>query len=348
MQSIALKDSFAKFSNEVKSRSKPKHGNSTTSREIFEETPGVCVLSPIIEENSGDNSEDSPNCVNNSQECFQVTDKDKSDGEDRHGILQPPVDQLNHLSISTFPTSYLKESLVWFFKKGALTRTCYSYTQLHYLILKMIKMSDTEKNDNGYNKANTCCPSLFIIAYYTLEKYRHRFDVEGKVDSLGEIKSPHRQRKLAVAVNKDQGDTRFQELYASIIEDILAVNSDLILTSHPLLAETSQAECQGFVTSALVPGTCENIELYRFLVEVFTWHGSHKGGEVAFSDFSAMIDEVMSIPNKLSVLHSYKDLLRLKVHRQQMFKAYKSKDKEKICLGEWIKFAFEEVYKKMT
>jgi len=350
-QQSAPKDSVAnrmhKLAKEVKSRPNPKEGESTTSEDFLGETADV--LSPIIEESSGDMSEDSLNCVTNSQDCFQELDKDKSDGEDKHELLQPPVDQLHHLAISTstLPSCYLKESLIWFLKKGALTRTFYSYTQLHYLILKIMKMSDIDQN-NVNNQANTCCPSLFSIAYYTLEKYRDRFDVEEKVDTLGESKSLSSQLKLAVVDSKDQGDKRFQESYANIIKDILDVNSDIILVSHPLLAETSQTEFQGFVAPALVPGTCENMELYRFLVEVFTWHGSLKGGEVVFSDFSAMIDEVMSIPNKLSVLHSYKELLNIKVHRQQMFKVYKSKDKDKMCLGEWIKFAFEEVYKKMN
>ena len=218
--------------------------------------------------------------------------------------MQPPVDQLNQLAISNAHVMS-KETLTWFLKKGALTRTRYSYTQLYYLILKMIKMSDTEQ-DNVNNEANTYCPSLFSIAYYTLEKYRYRFDVDGNVDTLEETERSPRQRKLAVVVSKDQGDKRFQELYASIIGDILDVKSDIVLATHPLLTETSQTECQGFVASALVPGTCENIELYRFLVEVYTWHGSEMGGEIAFSDFSVMIDEVMSIPNKVSVLHCYK------------------------------------------
>jgi len=343
-KSIALKDSFANPMHNHSKEVKSKQGVSSTVRECFEETPGV--LSPIIEEYSGDNSEDSPNCVSNSQGCFQVTDKDKLDVKDKHGILQPPVDQLDQLAISN-AHAMSKETLTWFLKKGALIRTCYSYTQLHYLILKMIKMSDTEQ-DNVYNEANTYCPSLFSIAYYTLEKYRHRFDVEGNVDTLEETERSPRQRKLAVVVSKDQGDKRFQELYASIIGDILDVKSDIVLATHPLLTETSQTECRGFVASALVPGTCENIELYRFLVEVYTWHGSERGGEIAFSDFSVMIDEVMSIPNKVSVLHCYKELMKVKIHRQQMFKIYKSKDKDKMCLGEWIKFAFEEVYKKMN
>ena len=55
---------------------------------------------------------------------------------------------------------------------------------------------------------------------------------------------------------------------------------------------------------------------------------------------------------KLCVFNTYylllQELMKVKIHRQQMFKIYKSKDKDKMGLGEWIKFAFEEVYKKMN
>ena len=61
-----------------------------------------------------------------------------------------------------------------------------------------------------------------------------------------------------------------------------------------------------FVENALLPGSVENNELYRFLKEVFTEHDRDKNGTVDMGEISEMINEVLKIPRKLKISHPYK------------------------------------------
>jgi len=237
---------------------------------------------------------------------------------------------LNNLTITTLP-SMSKETFAWCLMTARMTKSSYSHTQLLYLVRRIFKVI----GNNFVKKTKACFPSLFNMSTSTLQKYWH----SPPITELRRIESMKKHFESLSDVNLLNNSENF-------IKDILG--EDTVSDSHPLLVETSQGEFRAFITAALAHGGAENIELYRFLMEVFTEHDRDEVGELGFTEFSSMIDEVMRLPTKLSVSHEYEDLLQLRKHRQLLFKACMTEERrDQICMKGWIKFAFKEVYKKL-
>merc|ERR1719318_87667 len=123
------------------------------------------------------------------------------------------------------------------------------------------------------------------------------------------------------------------------------------LYHHPILDASDKQQFLEFVKSALVPGTTENTELYRFLVEVFAEHDVDKDGVITIKEFPLMISEVLKIPKKVLLVHPAMKLVEDDVkreeyqeedvkreeHQETLFKTYSTKNR--MSLDEWLKLA---------
>jgi len=301
---------------------------------------GNSTLFKFGEENTAPNTEQD-------DKCHHITSNkgdDDKEGYEMNGseglrVSMKDAENLNDLATTITP-SMSKEALAWCLMTACMTRTSYSHTQLLYVVRRIFKVS----GNSLVNKTETCLPSLFNMATSTLQKY-WRSPLESKLLRTDQGRVQSIKKHLDSISSRDSTDY-FLNSSRNFIKDILG--EDIVIDSHPLLAETSQAEFRAFIRAALAPGAAENTELYRFMMEVFTEHDRDEVGKLGFTEFSAMIDEVMWLPIKLSVCHEFEDLLKLQKHRQMLFKACTEERSDQICLKGWIKFAIKQVYNKLT
>jgi len=83
----------------------------------------------------------------------------------------------------------------------------------------------------------------------------------------------------------------------------------------------------------------ENVELYWFMLELFTDHDTTKCGRVNISQFPTMMSELVKTPKKLGL--STPD----EGQYETLFKKYDPRADGNLTIDEWVKLATEEVFK---
>ena len=209
---------------------------------------------------------------------------------------------LNNLNSASSGISFNKSKVdfIWFAKKATLDRKSYAHTELYYLLLKMFLMADVNK-DGLVSRASF--PMLFNMASTIPRIYGYAPD-ESELYRTGQEKEEAMQNAFDSMDIEATGVIKFNEWYQHCMEHIIAKNETL--EPHPLIDDCNKLQFMSFVKNALLPGSVENNELYRFLKEVFTEHDREKNGTVDMGEISAMINEVLKIPRKLEIAHPYK------------------------------------------
>merc|ERR1712192_293637 len=83
----------------------------------------------------------------------------------------------------------------------------------------------------------------------------------------------------------------------------------------------------------------ENVELYWFMLELFTDHDSTKCGRVNISQFPAMMSELVKTPKKHGLSTPAEG------QYETLFKKYDPRADGNLTIDEWVKLATEEVFK---
>ena len=78
------------------------------------------------------------------------------------------------------------------------------------------------------------------------------------------------------------------------VEHIIAKAATL--AAHPILDHGNEEEFKAFVKAALVIGSPEHMEMYWFLLELFTESDPDEDGIVMLTDFSAMMTKTLESP----------------------------------------------------
>ena len=98
----------------------------------------------------------------------------------------------------------------------------------------------------------------------------------------------------------------------------------------------------------------ENVELYWFMLELFTDHDTTKCGRVNISQFPTMMSELVKTPKKLGLstpaevkLKSFyvKTDLSVQGQYETLFKKYDPRGDGNLTIDEWVKLATQEVFK---
>merc|ERR1719318_2440686 len=166
--------------------------------------------------------------------------------------IEPPSVQLNHLALTTSCSTKIssgftksRESFLWFVKKASFTK-------------------------------------LFDMAVSIPRKYGY-VPVELELYKTGEEKEQTIQNMFDSMDSRGTGIITFSEWYKFIMKHIVVKTATLY--HHPILDASDKQQFLEFVKSALVPGTTENTELYRFLVELFAEHDVDKDGVITIKEF---------------------------------------------------------------
>merc|ERR1712083_968932 len=84
----------------------------------------------------------------------------------------------------------------------------------------------------------------------------------------------------------------------------------------------------------------EAVELYWYMLEVFTEHDLEKTGFVKSETFPSMMHEFLATPVKHGLTTPSKDAY------EALFKKYDPRNDGRLTVDEWMSLAKEEVYKK--
>ena len=100
---------------------------------------------------------------------------------------------------------------------------------------------------------------------------------------------------------KNTGVITFDEWYRFSMEHIAAKTATL--DPHPILDHGNKEQYMTFIKKAMEVGTAENLELYWFLVEIFTDADCNKDGLICKRLFPIMVNKVLSNPVKFGLSH---------------------------------------------
>merc|ERR1719318_25159 len=232
--------------------------------------------------------------------------------------IEPPSVQFDHLALTTSYSTKIssgftksRESFLWFVKKACSDQSSYARTELYHWLLKMFTEADINK-EGLVRKASFT--KLFDMAVSIPRKYGY-VPVELELYKTGEEKEQTIQNMFDSMDSRGTGIITFNEWYKFIMKHIFAKTATLY--HHPILDASDKQQFLEFVKSALVPGSTENTELYRFLVEVFAKHDDDKDGVVTIKEFPLMISEVLKIPKKVLIVHPAMKLVEDDVKREE-------------------------------
>merc|ERR1719318_990584 len=232
--------------------------------------------------------------------------------------IEPPSVQFNHLALTTSCSTKIssgftksRESFLWFVKKACSDQSSYARTELYHWLLKMFTEADINK-EGLVRKASFT--KLFDMAVSIPRKYGY-VPVELELYKTGEEKEQTIQNMFNSMDSRGTGIITFNEWYKFIMKHIVVKTATLY--HHPILDASDKQQFLEFVKAALVPGSTENTELYRFLVELFAEHDVDKDGVITIKAFPLMISEVLKIPKKVLIVHPAMKLVEDDVKREE-------------------------------
>ena len=210
-------------------------------------------------------------------------------------------------AISTFNKS--KEDFIWWVKKAMSDKKSYSYSELYHSLLKMFAEADTN-NDGLVSKESF---SKLVDAAGALPRAYGFAPQDSDLYKTEKDKEDARQKMFDSMDKKSTGVITFDEWLAYCMEHIMAKTATLaphvsmvrifiLFLQHfiqPIIDHGTVEEYKTFIKAAVTNVTGpENVELYWFMLELFTDHDTTKCGRVNISQFTPMMSELVKTPKK--------------------------------------------------
>merc|ERR1712098_466107 len=236
-------------------------------------------------------------------------------------------------AVNTFNKS--KEGFIWVVKKAVQDKKSYSYSELYHSLLKIFFDADTNR-DGLVSKASF---SKLIDAAATLPRAYGYAPADSDLYKTWAEKDAARQKMFDSMDLKATGVITFDEWLKFCREHIAAKTATL--DPHPIIDHGSVDEYKKFIETAINKSdSAEALELYWYMVEIFTEHDLQKEGFVNIANFSSMMHEFLATPVKHGLKTPSKD------EYETLFKKYDPRNDGRLTIDEWMSLAKEEVYKK--
>merc|ERR1712112_95771 len=246
--------------------------------------------------------------------------------------------QLNHLLIMSAPVNTFnksKEDFIWFVKKAVNDKKSYSHSEMYHSLLKLFVDADTNK-DGLVGKASF---SKLIDAAAAMPRAYGYAPEDSELYKTEAEKDAARQTWVDSMDLKSTGVITFDEWLKFCQEHIAAKTATM--DPHPIIDHGSVDQYKTFIKAAMASATCpEHVELYWYMLEIFTDHDSDKDGIIKMAEFPAMMEEFLTVPKKHSLPHPEPEQF------EALFKKYDPRNDGRLTVDEWMKLATEEVYKK--
>merc|ERR1711915_883941 len=194
-------------------------------------------------------------------------------------------------AVNTFNKS--KEDFIWFVKKAVQDQKSYSNSELYHSLLKIFVDADTNK-DGLVSKASF---SKLIDAAATMPRAYGYAPADSELYKTDAEKDAARHKMFDSMDLKSTGVITFDEWLKFSREHIAAKTATL--DPHPIIDHGSVEEYKKFIKTAIEsPEGSEAVELYWYMLEIFTDHDLNKEGFVKLAEFPSMMNQVLAVPKK--------------------------------------------------
>merc|ERR1711994_648022 len=206
----------------------------------------------------------------------------------------------NTTAVSTFNKS--KEDFIWFVKKAVQDKKSHSHAEMYHSLLKLFVDADTNK-DGLVSKASF---SKLIDAAATLPRVYGYAPADADLYKTEAEKDAARQKMFDSMDLKATGVITFDEWLKFCREHIASKTATM--DPHPIIDQGTVDEYKKFIDTAInkSDGT-EAVELYWYMLEIFTEHDLEKTGFVKLETFSSMMHELLVTPVKHGLTTPSKD-----------------------------------------
>merc|ERR1711868_334464 len=245
------------------------------------------------------------------------------------------VSQISKMScpVNTFNKS--KEDFIWFVKRAVTDKKSYSHSEMYHSLLKLFVDADTNK-DGFVSRASFSKliddAAAMPRAYGYAPKDSELYKTEAEKDAS-------RQKMFDSMDLKSTGVITFDEWLKFCQEHIAAKTATM--DPHPIIDHGSVDDYKKFIKAAMASPTCpEHVELYWYMLEIFTDHDSDKDGIIKMAEFPTMMNEFLTVPKKHNLA------VPAEGDYEAMFKKYDPRNDGRLTVDEWMSLASTEVYKK--
>merc|ERR1712243_373544 len=236
-------------------------------------------------------------------------------------------------AVNTFNKS--KEDFIWFVKKAVQDKKSYSYSELYHSLLKIFVDADTNR-DGLVSKASF---SRLIDAAATMPRAYGYAPADSDLYKTDADKDAARQKMFDSMDLKATGVITFDE-WLKFSREHIAAKTDT-MDPHPIIDQGSVEEYKKFIKTAIEKSnSAESLELYWYMLEIFTEHDTDKDGIIKLAEYPAMMKEFLATPQKHSLSVPAEDQF------ETLFKKYDPRNDGRLTVDEWMSLAKEEVYKK--
>merc|ERR1712131_353467 len=236
-------------------------------------------------------------------------------------------------AVNTFNKS--KEDFIWFVKKAVQDQKSHSHAEMYHSLLKLFVDADTNK-DGLVSKASF---SKLIDAAATLPRAYGYAPADSDLYKTEAEKDAARQKMFDSMDLKSTGVITFDEWLKFCREHIAAKTTTM--DPHPIIDQGSVEEYKKFIKEAVGnSSSSEAVELYWYMLEIFTEQDGDKDGIIKLAEFPSMMKQVLVIPQKHGLSVPAQDQF------EALFKKYDPRNDGRLTVDEWMSLAKEEVFKK--
>jgi len=237
-------------------------------------------------------------------------------------------------TVNTFNKS--KEDFIWFVKKATTDKKSYSHSELYHSLLKMFVDADTNK-DGLVSRASF---SHLIDEAAAMPRAYGYAPTDADLWKDQQEKEAYRQKMFDSMDLKATGVITFDEWLKFCHEHILAKTKTM--EAHPMIDTADAGQYKTFIKAALtkVAGP-QHVELYWYMLEIFTDHDTDKDGIIKQTEFPDMMTQFLATPKKLGLPCPTED------QYEALFQKYDPRKDGRMTVDEWMSLATEEIFKKI-
>merc|ERR1712168_713094 len=194
-------------------------------------------------------------------------------------------------AVNTFNKS--KEDFIWFVKKAVQDKKSFSHSELYHSLLKLFVDADTNR-DGLVSKGSF---SKLIDEAATMPRAYGFAPADADLYKTEAEKDAARQKMFDSMDLKSTGVITFDEWLKFCREHIAAKTATL--DAHPIIDHGSVDDYKKFIETAINKSdSSEAVELYWYMLEIFTEEDGDKDGIVKLAEFPSMMNQVLVIPQK--------------------------------------------------
>merc|ERR1711976_174742 len=180
---------------------------------------------------------------------------------------------MSSTAVNTFNKS--KEDFIWFVKKAVQDKKSFSHSELYHSLLKLFVDADTNR-DGLVSKVSF---SKLIDEAATMPRAYGFAPADADLYKTEAEKDAARQKMFDSMDLKSTGVITFDEWLKFCREHIAAKTATM--DPHPIIDQGSVEEYKKFIKAAIEDSnSAESLELYWYMLEIFTEHDSDKDGIV--------------------------------------------------------------------